>query len=84
MADCRQALPDDRRVTADLTTLRTENDNLKAAVTDLRKNLEELRARLAASTILPPVRKLVKKRWKKCGPNLNRRLTPKCSASTPG
>ena len=35
---------DDRRLTAELTALRTENDTLRAAVTDLGKNLEESRA----------------------------------------
>ena len=34
----RTSVADDRRVTAHLTALQTENDNLKAAVTDLRKN----------------------------------------------
>ena len=77
------SVADDRRVTADLTALRTENDNLKAAVTDLRKNLEELRARLAAIDDLAARQKTGEKALEEVRTELKSAVNPKMLGVTP-
>ena len=77
------SVADDRRVTAHLTALRTENDNLKAAVTDLRKNLEELRARLAVIDDLAARQKTGEKVLEEVRTELKSAVNPKMLGVTP-
>ena len=71
-------------MTAHLTALRTENDNLKAAVTDLRKNLEELRARLAVIDDLAARQKTGEKVLEEVRTELKSAVNPKMLGVTPG